>query len=127
MDTIALCIPAFNAAKYLPRLLESAKIQLFPFKDILVYDDASTDNTSAIAEQYGAKVIYGEVNRAARLVRISWQRQLPAIGFIFMMQTMNCYQISHPLRMIGLTEKIGLMWFCLITNIGIMKLMSFWA
>ena len=60
--TIALCIPAYNAAGYLPRLLQSASAQLIPFDEILVYNDASTDNTFEVAESFGATAIAGEDN-----------------------------------------------------------------
>ena len=63
MGTLALCIPAYNAEAYLPRLLQSAKSQLIPFDEVLVYNDVSTDNTTKVAEQYGAKVITGDINR----------------------------------------------------------------
>jgi glycosyltransferase involved in cell wall biosynthesis len=63
MNTLALCIPAFNAEKYLPRLLISAKEQNVPFHEILVYDDCSTDKTTDIAIKFGAKVITGNVNK----------------------------------------------------------------
>lgn len=63
MATLALCIPAYNAAAFLPRLLQSAKKQLMPFDEILVYNDCSTDNTAQVAQMYGAKVIAGDVNR----------------------------------------------------------------
>lgn len=61
-NTLALCIPAYNAAWCLPRLLESAKKQTIAFDEILVYDDCSTDNTTQIAESYGVKVFRGEKN-----------------------------------------------------------------
>jgi len=61
-ETIALCIPAYNAAWCLPRLLNSAKNQKIPFDEILVYNDCSLDNTSEIAIAYGAKVINGQHN-----------------------------------------------------------------
>ncbi|MEJ5992827.1 glycosyltransferase family 2 protein [Pedobacter sp. Du54] len=63
MSTIALCIPAYNASWCLPRLLESAKKQSIPFDEILVYNDCSTDDTAAVAEKYGAKVINGTTNQ----------------------------------------------------------------
>lgn len=62
-QTIALCIPAYNAAWCLPRLLISAKNQSIPIDEILVYNDCSTDNTAEIAEKYGAKVINGTENK----------------------------------------------------------------
>lgn len=61
--TLALCIPAYNAASYLPRLLESALAQTIQFDEIWVYDDCSTDNTAEVATKFGAKVIRGEINR----------------------------------------------------------------
>ena len=62
MSTLALCIPAFNAASYLPRLLQSAKNQAIPFNEILVYNDCSTDDTAKVAQQHGATVISGTIN-----------------------------------------------------------------
>lgn len=61
--SLALCIPAYNAAACLPRLLHSARTQTVPFQEIWVYDDASQDDTAAVAAAHGARVIRGEVNR----------------------------------------------------------------
>lgn len=60
--TLALCIPAYNAAGFLYRLLESARSQTVPFDEIWVYDDASSDNTARIARQLGAQVVWGDKN-----------------------------------------------------------------
>lgn len=62
MKTLALCIPAYQAANHLPRLLKSAKAQEIPFDEVLVYDDASQDNTADVAERFGAKVFRGAAN-----------------------------------------------------------------
>jgi glycosyltransferase involved in cell wall biosynthesis len=61
--SLALCIPAYNAADFLPRLLKSALDQTIPFDEIWVYDDCSTDNTGEIANAYGAKVLRSDTNR----------------------------------------------------------------
>jgi Glycosyl transferase family 2 len=60
--TLALCVPAYNAASFLGRLLESAVHQSVPFDEIWVYDDASTDETSEVARRFGARVVRGEGN-----------------------------------------------------------------
>ena len=60
--SLALCIPAYNAALLLPKLLTSAREQAIPFDEILVYNDCSTDNTAEVARQYGATVVEGDVN-----------------------------------------------------------------
>ena len=59
---IALCIPAYNAERFLPRLFASMAAQTQPFDEVWLYDDASTDHTSAMAEQLGARVVRGERN-----------------------------------------------------------------
>src|SRR5579872_6801278 len=60
---LAMLVPAYNAAEYLLRLLDSAARQTEPFDEIWVYDDCSTDDTAAIAERYGARVVRGDINR----------------------------------------------------------------
>jgi len=61
--TLALMIPAYNAAAFLPRLLKSAAEQTEPFDAIWVYDDCSTDNSVEVARAHGAQVLSGDVNR----------------------------------------------------------------
>ena len=61
--TLALLIPAYNAAAYLPRLLDSAARQTRPFDEIWVYDDCSTDDTAEVAKRLGANVVRGDFNR----------------------------------------------------------------
>jgi glycosyltransferase involved in cell wall biosynthesis len=60
--TIALCIPAYNAAGFIGRLLEGARGQTVPFDEIWVYDDVSTDETAEVARRFGARVVRGERN-----------------------------------------------------------------
>jgi glycosyltransferase involved in cell wall biosynthesis len=59
---LALCIPARNAARYIPRLFESARSQTSPFDEILVFDDASDDPTAEIAQKHGAIVVRSDRN-----------------------------------------------------------------
>jgi glycosyltransferase involved in cell wall biosynthesis len=60
--TLALCVPAYNAAGFLGRLLDSARQQTVPFDECWVYDDASTDHTAQLAADLGAQVVRGEKN-----------------------------------------------------------------
>jgi glycosyltransferase involved in cell wall biosynthesis len=62
-QTLSLLIPAYNAGWCLPRLLKSAQAQTIPFDEIWVYDDCSTDDTAAVAEAHGARVLRGDVNK----------------------------------------------------------------
>ncbi|MBR4151466.1 MAG: glycosyltransferase family 2 protein [Selenomonadaceae bacterium] len=49
---VSVIIPLFNAEKYLRGCLESLLIQTFADFEVIVVDDASTDNSVAIAESY---------------------------------------------------------------------------
>lgn len=54
---ISVIIPARNEERNLPRLLLSLQRQLVPPDEIIVVDDASTDNTATIATKHGAAVL----------------------------------------------------------------------
>jgi glycosyltransferase involved in cell wall biosynthesis len=51
MAQVSLIIPNFNNAKFIGQCLESALKQTRPFDEIIVVDDASTDDSVAIIEQ----------------------------------------------------------------------------
>lgn len=76
--TIALLIPAWNAARWLPRLLSSAHAQTEPFDTIWVYDDCSTDDTGAVARAYGAQVLRGDVNKGCSAGKNALARHVEA-------------------------------------------------
>jgi glycosyltransferase involved in cell wall biosynthesis len=61
--SIALLIPAFNAAPYLPRLFESVSRQTEQFDEVWLYDDCSSDGTGTLAQRWGAQVVHGDVNQ----------------------------------------------------------------
>jgi glycosyltransferase involved in cell wall biosynthesis len=48
MPEVSVVIPAYNSAKYLPETIESIISQSFKDIEIIIIDDASTDNTSDI-------------------------------------------------------------------------------
>jgi glycosyltransferase involved in cell wall biosynthesis len=66
---IAILIPCYNVAKYLPYLFEGIHAQTIPFDEIICYDDCSQDNTIEVAESLGAKVIKGTINKGAAYAR----------------------------------------------------------
>ena len=67
--SIAILIPCYNAASYLPDLFEGIKSQKIPFSEIICYDDFSTDNTIEIASELGAIVIKGSENKGPSFSR----------------------------------------------------------
>jgi glycosyltransferase involved in cell wall biosynthesis len=69
MPSVALLIPCYNAARYLPRLMETVRAQTRPFAGILCYDDDSTDNTVQVANELGLTIIVGQKNHGAAYAR----------------------------------------------------------
>ncbi|QYM80494.1 glycosyltransferase family 2 protein [Horticoccus luteus] len=59
---ITLLVPCYNAARFLPRLMESVRGLTRPFDAILCYDDGSRDDTVAVARSLGLEIITGQPN-----------------------------------------------------------------
>jgi glycosyltransferase involved in cell wall biosynthesis len=51
---VSVLIPSYNAAKFLPEALESVLAQDFEDYELLILDDASSDNTRDLLEKYAA-------------------------------------------------------------------------
>lgn len=58
MPRFSVVIPAYNSAATLSRAIESVLAQSFPAHEVIVVDDASTDDTPALMARYGAPVRY---------------------------------------------------------------------
>jgi GT2 family glycosyltransferase len=61
--TVSAIVPCYNGARWLAEALESIKAQSLPVRELIVVDDASTDNSAEIAQKYGALVIRNPANR----------------------------------------------------------------
>ncbi|HNV85636.1 MAG TPA: glycosyltransferase [Candidatus Omnitrophota bacterium] len=68
MPKISVVIPAYNAAGFIDKCLESLIRQTFLDFEIIVADDASTDETASIAARY-AKVTRSEKNEGVGAAR----------------------------------------------------------
>ena len=51
-DLISVIIPCYNVEKYVVECLQSIKHQTYKNLEIIVINDASTDNTKNIIERY---------------------------------------------------------------------------
>lgn len=66
---VSVVIPAYNEENYLPSCLESIRKQDYAGAyEVIVVDNASTDNTAKIARDWGAKVVY-EAKRSPACAR----------------------------------------------------------
>ncbi len=81
MDSVAIIIPAYNAAKYVGAAIESALSQTQSASQVIVVDDGSTDGTASVAEEFGELVwclrqanagVAAARNRAASEVNAAW-------------------------------------------------------
>jgi rhamnosyltransferase len=62
MSSCSLVVRAFNEERHIGRLLEGVRHQTVGEVEVILVDSGSTDATAAIAEQYGAKVVYIQPN-----------------------------------------------------------------
>jgi len=81
-DFVSVTIVTYNSGRFIKRCLESVLAQSYPHKEIIVIDNASTDGTCDILEQFEdrCQIIYNETNlgfaaaqnQAIRIARGDW-------------------------------------------------------
>jgi glycosyltransferase involved in cell wall biosynthesis len=64
-DHVSIVIPTYNSAKHLSTCLDAVKRQKYPYKELLVVDNYSSDSTRRIAETFGAHVTLHRGTQAA--------------------------------------------------------------
>jgi GT2 family glycosyltransferase len=73
-DSVTAVIPVHNRADLLARLLPTLRAQTTAFSEVLVIDNASTDNAAELARDAGCRVIaMGENMGFARAVNCGWR------------------------------------------------------
>lgn len=87
-EKISIIIPAYNVEKELSRSLDSALDQTYPYIELVIVDDGSSDGTGAIADRYAEqctwiKVIHQE-NQGVFQARLNGIKQASGewIGFL---------------------------------------------
>lgn len=58
MPLVTIIVPVYNAAPYLRECLDSIVGQSYPDREILVMDDASTDQSAEIIAEYGNRLVH---------------------------------------------------------------------
>jgi glycosyltransferase involved in cell wall biosynthesis len=68
---VSILIPAYNAEKWIADTLRSAIAQTWPYKEIIVVDDGSTDRTVEVARRFASKqvVVVSKENHGAAAAR----------------------------------------------------------
>lgn len=57
MPTLSICIPTYNRSAFLAELLDSIIAQGMPEIEVIVSDDASSDDTALVAESYAGRIV----------------------------------------------------------------------
>jgi poly-beta-1,6-N-acetyl-D-glucosamine synthase len=83
-DAFALTaiVPAFNEAATVADTIRSLQDQTLPPLDILVVDDCSTDETGAVAEAAGARVVRPPTNTGSKAGAQTFALQFVTTGFV---------------------------------------------
>ena len=58
LPLVSVLVPSYNGAAFLREALDSILAQTYPHLEVLLLDDASTDETPAIAASYGDRITY---------------------------------------------------------------------
>lgn len=62
-------VPCYNAAVYIDSFINHIQTLAKPFDEVIFYDDASTDNTTALLLSKGCNVIRGKTNKGPGYAR----------------------------------------------------------
>lgn len=54
-ETVSVIVTAYNLERYLSKCLDSILAQTYPELEVIVIDDASTDKTKLICDEYEKK------------------------------------------------------------------------
>lgn len=63
IDIVSVCIITYNSSKYIEETLESVRRQTYPAIELIISDDASSDDTVYICEQWIAKIVLDSAMR----------------------------------------------------------------
>jgi glycosyltransferase involved in cell wall biosynthesis len=75
---VSICVPTFNGALWVREAVESALAQDFPDFEIVVCDDASSDDTVAAARQFADRRVRVVANRERVGMARNWNRCVQA-------------------------------------------------
>lgn len=69
MSRLSIIVPAYNSERTLGACLESIKLQLTPEDELIVVDDASSDQTASVVSNFPVKLFRNEKNMGPALSR----------------------------------------------------------
>ncbi|WP_456832104.1 glycosyltransferase [Deinococcus sp. UYEF24] len=118
----SVVVPARNEAAMLPALLLALKAQTRPADEIIVVDNASTDDTARVAAEYGARVLHcaqkgvayarqmGLEHAAGDWIASTDADSLPEIGWLAALETAirpGTVALYGPMQFLPLPGKVS--------------------
>ena len=102
MFSVSVIVPNYNNEKYLACCLNSIISQTYPIKEIVVYDDCSTDGSRKILAEYAAKdqrvkIIYGKENVGVSAARDS-AIQSTTSDYVFMLDADDFFYTNEKIE-----------------------------
>lgn len=114
---VSICIPTYNGAPYLSQALESAKDQTYPNLEIVISDDASTDNTLEIVERFKTKcrIPLRIFKHSPQGIGVNWnhcvsQAQGEYIKFLFQDDVLQPTCIQEMMNLMLSQDNVGLVY-----------------
>jgi glycosyltransferase involved in cell wall biosynthesis len=114
---VSICIPTYNGATYIAEAMDSAIAQTYPNLEIVVSDDASTDDTLKVIEAYRSKTnvpihIY---HHKPQGIGANWNHCIQHakgvyIKFLFQDDVLEPTCIARMVAMTETSENIGLVY-----------------
>src|ERR1700722_12672338 len=76
MPAVSVIVPNYNHARFLPQRLDSIIAQTFTDYELIVLDDASSDDSREVLERYAKRIpmrlVFNEKNSGSPFIQ--WQR-----------------------------------------------------
>jgi len=106
--TVSVVIPAFNCAEWIGRALQSVDCQTRPVDEVIVVDDASTDNLRQ-AVQAPVQYVRHEFNRGVSAARNTGAR-MAAGDYLLFLDADDALVPDAVEKMLGAVEASGASW-----------------
>lgn len=108
-SSVAICIPTYNQAHYLPESVGSACRQTYSNVEVWVSDDASTDETSEVmaqlCKQFPQVRYYRQPKNLGMVANNSWSMSQPKTEFIVHLDSDDVLQPNYVETLLALLKK----------------------
>ena len=113
---VSICIPTFNGARWIREAIDSALAQDYPDIEVVVCDDASTDDTVDLARQVQDERVHVVANRERVGMARNWNRSVleskgAYVKFLMQDDTLSPGCVRRMLEVFGESTAIGMV-FC---------------